>query len=167
MAFKEKLVTVQPPTEVAGRHVKRYHVTADPAGIDTEVEKAALEFLPQLLPAPDGTPPATFIVVHRGGDGAAYLNAYSWVWDNVLHMRGAVAAQPEFGCPDDDPTHFMALDNNWIGCVYELPPVLHERNAWVKHMLAPDTPDLDAYLADSLADSLGDSLGDSLAVVHQ
>jgi len=41
----------------------------------------------RVLPEPDGTPAATFNVVHRGGDGAAYLNAYSWVWDNVLHMQ--------------------------------------------------------------------------------
>ena len=32
MSFSEKLLTVPPPVEVAGRHIKRYHVTADPAG---------------------------------------------------------------------------------------------------------------------------------------
>src|SRR5690242_2199698 len=89
MAFTEKLLTVLPPIEVAGRHVKRYHVTADPAGIAPDVEKAAYEILPELLPEPDGTPPATFVVLHRGNDDGAYLNAYSWVWDNVLHFRGA------------------------------------------------------------------------------
>jgi hypothetical protein len=46
-------------------------------------------------------------VLHRGNDGAAYLNAYSSVWGNVLHMRGAAAAQPMLGCPDEDPTHFV------------------------------------------------------------
>ncbi|MCZ0985841.1 hypothetical protein O1M54_09710 [Streptomyces diastatochromogenes] len=86
MAFREKLLTVPPPIEVAGRHVKRYHVTADPAGIAPEVERAAYAILPELLPEPDGTPPATFVVLHRGGDDGAYLNAYSWVWDNVLHF---------------------------------------------------------------------------------
>ncbi|MET9828125.1 hypothetical protein ABZ078_02180 [Streptomyces sp. NPDC006385] len=94
MPFSEKPLTVPPPIEVAGRHVKRYHVTADPAGIAPEVEKAAYEILPELLPEPDGTPPATF--------------------------------------------------------VGELPPILHERDAWVRHLLAPRVPDLDAYLADSL-----------------
>ena len=33
MAFTEKLLTVHPPIEVAGRSIKRYHVTGDPAGI--------------------------------------------------------------------------------------------------------------------------------------
>ena len=162
MPFTEKLLTVPPPIEVAGRHIKRYHVTTDPAGIAPEVERAAYAILPELLPGPgprlpgggtsdDTTPPATFVVLHRGGDDGAYLNAYSWVWDNVLHFRGASAGQPVLGCPDLDPTHFITPDLPWIGCVYELPPILHERDAWVRHLLTPEVPDLDAYLADSLA----------------
>jgi len=153
MAFTEKLLRVPPPIEVGGRRIKRYHVAADPAGIDPRVEKAAYAILPGLLPDPDGTPPATFVVLHRGGDDGAYLNAYSWVWDNVLHFAGAAAGQPVLGCPNSDPTHFVPLDRGLIGCVWELPPILHERDAWVRHMLAPDDPDrpdLDAYLADSL-----------------
>ncbi|MEU6950456.1 hypothetical protein ABZ957_35380 [Streptomyces sp. NPDC046316] len=150
MAFAEKLLFVPPPVEVGGRHVKRYHVTQDPAGIEPEVEKAAYALLPDLLPEADGTPPATFVVLHRGGDSGAYLNAYSWVWDNVLHFGGAAAGQPVLGCPDTDPTHFVRTAKPWIGCVWELPPILHERDAWVRHMLAPETPDLDAYVLDSL-----------------
>jgi len=45
------------------------------------IQKAAAEFLPRLLPSPDDeTPPASFVIVHRGAGSAAYLNAYSWVW---------------------------------------------------------------------------------------
>ncbi|MFC7647027.1 hypothetical protein ACFQX6_45695 [Streptosporangium lutulentum] len=72
------------------------------------------------------------------------------MWDNVLRFGGAAAGQPVLGCPDDDPTNFVRLDRSLIGCVWELPPILHERDAWVRHMLAPGSPDLDAYLADSL-----------------
>jgi hypothetical protein len=154
MAFKEKFLRSRPPVEVAGRTVKRYHVTPGPDGMEPEVEQAALAFLPALLPEPDGTPSATFAVIHRGGDGAAYVNAYSWVWDNVIHLRSAAAAQPALDCPDDDPTHFIVLDRPWIGCVWELPPIAHERDAWVRHMLLPDKPDLEAYLADSMPDGL-------------
>ncbi|MGH4028964.1 hypothetical protein ACQB60_08540 [Actinomycetota bacterium Odt1-20B] len=150
MPFQEKLITVRPPVQVSGRHIKRYHVTTDPAGIAPEVEEAAYAILPRLLPEPDGTtPPATFVVLHRGGDSGAYLNAYSWVWDNVLHFKGAAAGQPALGCPDTDPTHFITPEVPWIGCVWELPPIQHERDAWIRHVLAPDVPDLDAYLTDS------------------
>jgi hypothetical protein len=160
MAFKEKLLASPPPVEAGGRRIKRYYVTTETARISPDIEEAAFGILPKLLPDADGTPPAGFVVLHRGGDGAAYLNAYTWVWDNVLHMRGAVAAQPELGCPDDDPTNFVVLDRPWIGCVWELPPIQHERDAWVRHMLAPSVPDLEGYLADSMADSMtGETTG--------
>ncbi|WP_432133884.1 MULTISPECIES: hypothetical protein [unclassified Streptomyces] len=150
MAFQEKLLTVPPPIALAGRRIKRYHVTADPAGIAADVQDAAYRILPTLLPDLDDTPPATFVVLHQGGDGGTYLNAYSWVWDNVLHFRGAAAGQPVLGCPDRDPTHFVPVDRPWIGCVWELPPIQHERDAWVRHLLSPDIPDLHSYLTDSL-----------------
>ncbi|SDJ52661.1 hypothetical protein [Streptomyces indicus] len=160
MAFTEKYLWTPPPLTVGGRHIKRYHVSADPAGIAPEVEKAAYAILPELLPEADGTPPATFVVLHRGGDDGAYLNAYSWVWDNVLHFGGAAAGQPVLGCPDRDPAHFVRPDLPWIGCVWEITPITHERNAWVRHMLAPDAPDLDGYLADSLPEGTTGPFGD-------
>lgn len=157
MAFREKLLTVRPPVEVAGRHVKRYHVTADPSGIAADVEAAAYATLPGLLPEHDGTPGAAFTVLHRGGDDGAYLNVYTWAWDNALHFSAAVAGQPVLGCPDRDPTHFVPLAPGLIGCVFELPPLLHERDAWVRHVLTPDSPDLPGYLADTLPEgSTGD-----------
>ena len=48
----------------------------------------------------------------------------------------------------------MIEDRPWIGCVWELPPIAHERDAWVRHMLVPDQPDLSAYLADFMPDGL-------------
>ncbi|MFJ3905367.1 hypothetical protein [Streptomyces sp. NPDC090025] len=155
MAFEEKNLIVLDPVTVGGRTLKRYHVTSDPAGIEPEVAQAAYALLPELLPESDGTPAAGFVVLHRGGDTGAYLNVYSWVWDNVLHFAGAAAGQSALDCPDTDPTHFVPLsgterDRSWIGCVWELAPLVHERNAWVRHMLAPEVPDLSGYLADPL-----------------
>ena len=49
-----------------------------------------------------------------------------------------------------DLTHFMVLNRPWIGCVWELPPIPHERDAWVRHLLAPDVADLDGYLTDAM-----------------
>lgn len=159
MAFKEKLLSCLPPVEVGERRYKRYYLTSEAAVITLEVETAAFGLLPELLPEMDGTPPAGFVVLHRGGDGAAYLNAYTWVWDNVLHMRGAVAAQAVLGCPDEDPTHFMPLGRPWIGCVWELPPIQHERDAWVRHMLMPDVANLDGYLGDTMPGGTTGTLG--------
>ncbi|WP_185035781.1 hypothetical protein [Streptomyces candidus] len=160
------MIWTRPVTEVAGRHVKRYLVAADRTALTPAVEEAAYAILPELLPEPDGTPPATFVVLHKGGDSGAYLNAYSWTWDNALYFGGAAAGQPALGCPDEDPTHFVVLDRSLIGCVWELPPLLHERDAWVRHMLDPHPPSpsglparLDAYLADVMP---GRTTGDRL-----
>src|ERR1700677_3376429 len=110
MTFNEKPLMVLPPVEVAGHHVKRYHIPAlNGLGVEPAIEQAAMELLPKLLPEPDGTPSATFIVVHRGGDGAAYLNAYSWVWDNVLHMRGAAGRRAAPRRPARDTTPLLPL----------------------------------------------------------
>ncbi|KOG20015.1 MULTISPECIES: hypothetical protein [Streptomyces] len=157
MAFAEKTLLTLPPVAIAGRHLKRYHVTSDPAGIEPEVERAAYALLPELLPEPDGTPAAGFVVLHRGGDTGAYLNTYSWVWDNVLHFRGAAAGQPALDCPDTDPAHFVPTERPWIGCVWELAPLGHERDAWIRHVLAPGTPDLAAYLGDAFPSGTTDT----------
>lgn len=154
MTFTEKHLLVPPVSSASGRQLKRYEVNLDPAGIDPAIARAAYAFLPSLLPAPDdGTPPVTFTVLHQTGQGS-YLNAYSWVWGNVLHFAGAAAGQPMLDCPDDDPTNFVRVHKPWIGCVWELPPLEHERSAWARHILVPEEPDLDAYLADSLPPGL-------------
>ncbi len=129
------------------------------AEIEPAIQDAAYAYLPDLLAELDETPPAAFVVLHRSPDGA-YLNAYSWVWDNVIECHTAAAGVPFLGCADRDPTNFSQLTKPWIGCVWELPPLAHERSAWVKHMLAPDQGDLDAYLADYLKRRTGGTVTD-------
>jgi len=111
--------------------------------------EAAYRFLPRLLPKPDrDTPPAGWAVLFKGQGVPAYLVAYSWTWANVVECRAAAAGLPELGCADENPEHFTLLDQRWIGCVWELAPFGHERSAWIRHVLARETPDLAGYLAD-------------------
>jgi len=155
MSFQQKHLTAPGVIEIGDRQVKRYFVHGLDHPIEPEVVAAATAMLPRLLPRErDATPRAAFAVFHRGGDTAAYVNLYSWVWDNVLEYHTAAAGQPHVGCPDRDPTHFVELAKPWLGCVWELAPFEHERAAWVRHMLAPATPDLAAYLADTMAPGL-------------
>lgn len=151
MPFTEKILRAPGTVTIGGRHVKRYHVNLDGSDIDQHVQDAAYVFLPSLLPEPDGTPPATFTVLHQTGQGV-FLNAYSWFWDNVIYCRTAAAGVTELGCPDEDTTHWIELDKPLIGCVWELPPIDHERTAWVRHMLVPSVADLDGYLRDMMAE---------------
>lgn len=155
MALEPKHLRAFAPMVVSDRHIKRYHVTNSEVPIDSAIESAAYAMLPKLLPEWDGeTPRGSWLILHEGRDGAAYINAYSWVWGNVVEVHAAAAAQPYLDCPDDDPTHFIVLDRPWVGCIWELPPFGHERSAWVHHMLDSDQPNLDAYLADTMADGL-------------
>jgi hypothetical protein len=149
MPFTERRLSIEPPVEVAGRQVKRYHVTIAQEPVEPDIVTAAMAYLPELLAPMDTTPPAAFIVLHRGRD-AVYLNAYSWVWDNVLHCRTASAGSGFLGSIDGELTDFHQLHHPWIGCVWELPPLAHERSAWVRHMLMPPQPQMSAYLADAL-----------------
>jgi hypothetical protein len=155
MAFAQKQLHAPGTVEVAGRLVKRYHIAPVGTPIEERVQEAAYDLLPRLLPKPDGeAPPASFVVLHRGSDTGAYLCAYSWVWGNVIECRTAAAGVPFLGCADHDPENFRPLDRPWIGCVWELAPLEHERSAWVRHVLMADVADLDGYLADVMADGL-------------
>ncbi|MFL6144325.1 MAG: hypothetical protein ACJ72N_20985 [Labedaea sp.] len=149
MTFSERFLRSLPPIALSGRHVKRYHINAADTEIEPAVQHAVQQLLPELLPKPDGIATASFTVLHRGRDGA-FLNTYNWVWDNVLEFRARAAGVPEIGCPDNDPTHFVDLGKPWIGCVWELATLEHERSAWIRHMLQPDQPVLPAYLSDIL-----------------
>ncbi|GGS82813.1 hypothetical protein GCM10010156_46860 [Planobispora rosea] len=149
MAFIEKNMRPLAPIVVGGRPYKRYHVDRPERPIEPEVEKAAYEFLPKLVPAPADDSPAGWIVLHRGGDTGAYLLVYTWAWDNVVEVHTAAAGQPAVGCPDEDPANFVPETRRWAGCVWELPALEYERSAWVRHMFVKDDPDLDGYLADA------------------
>jgi hypothetical protein len=153
MAFSEKYMCTAGVIETAGRQVKRYHISAADGQITEGIQGAAYDFLPRLLPKPDGeAPPAGWVILHKGAAVPAYLVAYSWTWGNVVECRAAVAGIPELGCDDENPENFKDLDRPWMGCVWELAPLGHERAAWIRHVLEPEIPDLDGYLADVLPD---------------
>jgi hypothetical protein len=151
MAFTLPQVWHAGTDAIAGRPVKRYHIRRDGIAIDPEHEKRAYDLVPDLLAPPDETPPAAFTVLFRSSAGL-HLNVYSWYWDNVLYAKFATGGVPALGCPDEDPGNLMRLEVPVIGCVYELGVVVHERSAWIRHMLMPEEPDMAAYLADLLPD---------------
>lgn len=151
--LQSRNLLVAPPVEIGGRQVKRYHVSVFETPIEDDVSAAAEAFVPTLLPPADGTPPASFLILHRGLE-AAYLLVYSWVWDNVLHCRTASAGSTFLGSVDGALCDFYEIERPWIGCVWELSALRHEPAAWVRHMLKPETPDLSGYLADSLQPGL-------------
>ncbi|MGW0884759.1 hypothetical protein [Streptomyces sp. NPDC002671] len=156
MAFRDKHLRGHAPLTIDHWQLKAYHVLRDPdRPLTPEIVAAAYDTARSMLPEPDHEMPAAgWLVLHEGGNGAMYLCVYTWVWGNVVHARTAAAGEPFVGCPDDDPTHYVVNETPYAGCVWELPTLAHERTAWVRHMLAPDVPDVTSYLADTLPDGL-------------
>lgn len=151
MTFEDRHLSVAEIADVGDRRMKWYHLSVDSAPIHPGIVERAHAYLPYLLPPQDGTPPAGFAILHRGLD-AVYLMACTWVWDNVLHCRSASAGSAFLGSVEGNLFDFHDLKNpSWMACVWELTVVTHERDAWVRHMLAPGEPDPDGYLADSLS----------------
>lgn len=134
------------PVTTAGQwQVKRYELTVDGGDIAPQVKASADAMLAALLvpdPPTPGTPALAFSVLHRGVD-AMWLNAYSWCRQVILRCRLASA-------PLESPLDFTVLSEPMIGCVWELPALVHERSAWVRHILKPEVPDEAGYLADLL-----------------
>lgn len=151
MSFTERYSRPSPATVVNGWTIKPYQVTIGQEPIAAPTVAAADEFLPKLLPdslthpalvhEQADSPRYAFVVLHQGAD-ALWLNLYTWVYQAILHVRAASSPL--------DAVAFSELTEPLIGCVWELPALVHERSAWVRHVMTPDRPDLDAYLADVL-----------------
>lgn len=145
MGFSERYLRPGGVVTVADWQVKQYLVTVTPTPVPAATVAAAEAFLPKLLPssaASDATPRVAFSVLHKGMD-AIWLNLYAWVYGEILHCK---AANATFAVPTD----FTPLTEPLIGCVWELPALVHERSAWVRHGLQPEKPAVAAYLADVL-----------------
>jgi hypothetical protein len=81
-----------------------------------------------------------FLVVHDGQDFCWALVDW-WGHESVLHHQLFVA-------PLDGSEPFAPAPHTMAACVWELPVLLHERDAWVATVLArPGSPDLGEYLA--------------------
>ena len=147
MGFSQRFLRAGGVVPAGEWRVKQYLVTVTERPVEAAVVAAAEAYLPELLPEPaatDSTPRVAFSVLHKGAD-AVWLNLYSWVHGEIVHCRAANAGLAA-------PTAFTPLTEPLIGCVWELPALVHERSAWVRHGLQPEKPDVDAYLADVLPD---------------
>jgi hypothetical protein len=126
--------------------IKKYAITYQRQTARPELLEAAEAAAERILPTPALT--ATrygvgFLGVHDGR-GGNFVFVDRWEQENELHhhVRFSTSADPGALRPvtPADP----------IACVWDLGVVAHEREAWIRHVLAADFPDLDAYLKDQL-----------------
>lgn len=118
--------------------LKAYHIGAsDPTGPRRD---AATEEARRITRAADDEGASSglgFLILHEGEMGAWLLLDW-WAHGDILCQRLSLDAGTGFAPVDDRPL---------AACVWELPIIAHERDAWVRHMM-DGTPDAQAYLAD-------------------
>jgi hypothetical protein len=89
--------------------------------------------------------PYGFAILHRG-DEAVWLLLHWW-------LDGGICAQRLLRASHDKPLAFIEQDRPLMACVWELAVIDHERRAWTRTAMNPDsTPE--AYLRDWLPEGL-------------
>ncbi|WP_440074228.1 hypothetical protein [Streptosporangium sp. OZ121] len=157
MSFVPRSLRPTGVVEVDGWKLKRYELTGTGAPVDPGLVAAAAPHIASLLPSElrhpalrHGGEPIRFgfLLLHQTQD-ALWLNLYTWVHSSIIHGKAAwlTLARPEEG--------FRILDEPFLGCVWELPLVAHERSSWVRHMMMGPGLDPRAYLADSVEATVG------------
>jgi hypothetical protein len=107
------------------------------AALVAAAKVAAAETLPQPARA-DGRYGVAVVIVHQGQD-ACWLLLDWWGHECILHhrlLRAPLAGEPRFERPPADMT----------ACVWELPVLMFERDAWVVTVLAENGPGIGGYL---------------------
>jgi hypothetical protein len=133
---------------IDGWRIKVYGIAYDRPTPRRELVDAALEVAAARLPHPAVTwchHGAAFLGVHDGR-GVNFVFVDWWQHENELQHHVYLS-------PSDTPAALRpaAADVDPIACAWDLHVLAHERDAWVRHVLArPGEPDLDAYCADVL-----------------
>ena len=127
--------------------IKKYVIAYRRDGARQELIEAAEASAARALPTPAVTTVrygVGFLGVHDGR-GGNFVFIDWWEQENELHHHVffSTAADPGALRP--------ATSADPIACVWDLSVVAHEREAWIRHVLVPEVPDLDAYLEDQLS----------------
>ncbi|MEV7603577.1 hypothetical protein AB0O91_40030 [Kitasatospora sp. NPDC089797] len=141
--YAPRSITALAAESVGGWTVKRYGVSA----LRDTPPEPVLDFarLAVRRSLPDGQPGGYgFSVVHEDEDGC-YVVVGWWSPNRlILHTRTWLAGWDDLTAPAPAPGDATA-------CVWELVAIGHERDAWVRNVLAPAEPDFAAYLAATVA----------------
>jgi hypothetical protein len=126
--------------------IKKYTIAYRREAARQELIEAAEAAAARILPTPAATPVrygVGFLGVHDGR-GGNFVFVDWWEQENELHHHVL------FSTATDPGSLRSPTPADPIACVWDLGVVAYEREAWVRHVLAADVPDLDAYLEDQL-----------------
>ena len=143
--YAPRSITTLQPEQVRSWTVKRYAVSALRVAPTDEVHDVARRAVEVTLPEsyPTGFAYA-FSVVHEDEDGCYVVVAW-WSRNRViLHTRTWLGDWADLSNLVEAPAGATA-------CIWEMIALGHERDAWVRHVVRPLRPDVDAYLAASVS----------------
>lgn len=129
---------------LAGWRMKVYGITFNDQPITEDMVDAAVAYAEQNIAWPENDNLSCGMLTIHAGEHAVWLLVDYWVGEIVRHFL--------FRAPLENPTKFADGPNDGsCACVWELEVTKHERDAWVRHVLAnPRNPDVDGYLNDCL-----------------
>ncbi|HZF32912.1 MAG TPA: hypothetical protein VE914_03855 [Candidatus Angelobacter sp.] len=152
---RPKLVTPQAALELKGARLKWYDLARAEAPVPDGIRALARDYLVAESEAGrlelDGD--LGFVVLHRCGEDFFFLIISTWrgeneLWESVYYKQNA--AMPGFALFPREGRHKGAY------CVWELGPVWHEQQAWVRFLIsARDAAAEQAYLDDRFAGPVG------------
>ena len=91
---------------------------------------------------------AAFLIVHEGTDGVWSLVNW-WTGREMLRTNTYFTSYQE----KEKITQFPTMGS--MACVWELPIIGHEKNAWINHILMkPSSPDFSSYYKDVIQGSV-------------
>ena len=126
-----KSVTPDQSLELSGARLKWYDVYPQDRPVPHDIKRLAHGCLNS---TPLQIPGLGFVILHRCGEDFFFLIACTWrndneLWSTVFYKDGG--AMSEFALFPRDRSHKPAF------CVWELVPVSHEQEAWVRFLKSP------------------------------
>ena len=146
MTYQPRSIRFLSLEAISGWRVKLYGIRDRGDAPDSELIDVARGIARQALPQPSVTPArlgCALVIVHQATAFNQILVDW-WQHDNELRhhvFKAAPHAPKEF--------HDITATGEAF-CVWELRILAHERDAWIRHALAPISPDVAAYLNDTL-----------------
>lgn len=140
--YQPRRITTLQTVELYPWRWKQYYIAFDASCYDEPLIAASTASLNRLL-ARAGLPAeyqVGFSIIHAGRDMNFVIHGY---WTNGNELALAV-----FKALPGRVDQIVRSDNNGssIACVWDLAVIGHERQAWIDHILGPETPNVDAYL---------------------
>jgi hypothetical protein len=127
--------------EVAGWRLKQYVMTVTPEDVpDPRLLIAAAAMAAAALPAAVATHGVGFLLAHQARPACFVL--LDW-WQDGYDLK-----QRYYTSSLDHPDDLVEDSGDAVGCVWELEVLLHERAAWIDHVLNGEVDDFQAYLQD-------------------